>query len=80
MHLDNKHLNKAARICGAPADKKAGVYLYVHKGYIVEKGIPILKLYSDSRQRLNEAISYLHESNFLEIKNPKKKTKKSYNN
>jgi AMP phosphorylase len=70
VHLDNRYLNKAARIAGAPADKRAGIYLYVHKGYNVEKGIPILRVHSDSRQRLKEAMRFLHENPFLEIVKP----------
>ncbi len=68
-HLDNRYLNKAARIAGAPADKRAGVYLYVHKGYVIEKGIPILRVHSNSRQRLKEAIKFLHDMPFLELTN-----------
>ncbi len=54
-HISNKGINKIARIAGSPYDKKAGLYLYVHKGHKVKKGDKLFKIYSDSRERLKQA-------------------------
>jgi AMP phosphorylase len=55
IHIDNKMINRIARIAGAPNDKEAGVYLYVHKKDIVKKGDKLFTLYSDNKERLNYA-------------------------
>lgn len=54
-HLDNKAINRVARIAGAPHDKKAGVYLHVHKNYKIKKNQELITIYADSKQRLNYA-------------------------
>jgi putative thymidine phosphorylase len=55
VHVDNGHINKVARIAGAPVDKKAGLYLFVHKGTKVKKGERLLTIYADSKERLSFA-------------------------
>ena len=55
IHVDNKVINRLARIAGAPHDKGAGVYLYVHKNDLVKKGEKLFTLYSDNKERLNYA-------------------------
>ena len=54
-HIDNKRINKIARLAGAPMDPKSGLYLHKHKGEGVKKGDTLFKIYSDSRERLRFA-------------------------
>lgn len=56
-HVDNMAITMIARAAGAPEDKGAGVYLHVKTGYRVNKGDPILTIYSNSESRLNEAVA-----------------------
>ena len=51
-HVDNKIINKLARLAGAPHDKEAGIYLFVHKGCKVKKGDKLFRIYSDNKERL----------------------------
>ncbi len=56
--IDNKKINHLARIAGCPADKSAGLYLYAHIGDKLKKGSKLLTIYSESKPRLEEAISF----------------------
>ncbi|MEM3926313.1 MAG: AMP phosphorylase [Desulfurococcaceae archaeon] len=58
-HIDNAVISTIAKACGAPYDKGAGIQLHVKVGYRVNKGDPILTLYSNSESRLENAISLL---------------------
>jgi AMP phosphorylase len=58
--IDNKETNTIARILGCPVDIASGIYLYKHKNQRVREGEVILSLFSESKQKLNEAIEYLH--------------------
>ena len=60
-HIDNTAINLIAHACGAPYDKGAGVELHVKVGYRVNKGDPLLTLYSSSESRLEDAIALLRE-------------------
>lgn len=60
-HIDNAAVTIIARACGAPYDKGAGVEFHAKVGYRVNKGDPLLTLYSNSESRLDEAISLLRE-------------------
>ena len=55
LHVDNKGINKVARIAGAPQDHKAGVYLHVHKYDKINKGQELITIYADSKERLKYA-------------------------
>ncbi len=57
-HMDNKKINLLARILGCPADKKAGIYLYKNKDEEIKKREKILTLYSQSEEKLKQAIKY----------------------
>ncbi|HJX49984.1 MAG TPA: thymidine phosphorylase [Candidatus Nanoarchaeia archaeon] len=61
--IDNKKINSLARVAGSPGDKRAGLYLHVHKNFKVSKGDKLITLYAESNSRLYEAIKY-----FLKIK------------
>lgn len=67
-HISNESINKLANIAGAPIDKQAGLRLYIHKGYKIKKGEPILTLYSDSKDRLKFALDYYKRMDGIEIK------------
>ncbi|MEM4268029.1 MAG: AMP phosphorylase [Candidatus Woesearchaeota archaeon] len=68
LHVDNSGINKVARIAGAPVDPKAGLYLYVHKGYNVKKGEKLLTIYADSKERLEFAKNAFKTLEPIEIK------------
>ena len=74
-HIDNKTINRMARIAGAPYDKEAGIYFYAHKNDIVKRGDKLFTLYSDNKSRLNYA-KKINWKQGLEIKPNGKKKKK----
>ncbi len=58
IRIDNKLITALARICGCPADKSAGLYLYSHVGEELKKGDKLITIYTESKNRLNEAVSF----------------------
>ena len=54
--IDNKEINHLGRILGCPEDKGAGVYLHKNKSKMVNKGEKLITLYSESTDKLKEAI------------------------
>ena len=56
-HIDNATITAIARAAGAPYDKGAGVYLHAKIGYRVNRGDPLLTIYSSSSVRLQEALN-----------------------
>ncbi len=56
-HIDNAAITAIARAAGAPFDKGAGIYLHAKVGYRVNKGDPLLTIYSSSAIRLQEALN-----------------------
>jgi len=56
--IHNKKINSMARIAGCPADKYAGLYLYIYLGDKLKKGDKIVTVYAESKSRLKEAINY----------------------
>ena len=59
--IDNKRVNRIARLAGAPHDPKAGLYLYRHKLDRVRKGQPLFRIYADSKERLVFANTFARE-------------------
>jgi putative thymidine phosphorylase len=59
-HISNKKINLLCRVLGAPETKTAGVYSYRGLG-IVSKGEKIITLYSESEDKLKDALRYFHE-------------------
>jgi AMP phosphorylase len=53
--LDSKNITIIAKILGAPAQKKSGIYLMKKHGEEIQKGDVLFKLYSESKQSLEEA-------------------------
>ncbi len=54
-YINNKEINRIAKLAGAPQDKQAGLYLHVHKGDMVKKGDPLFTIYSNSDERMRFA-------------------------
>jgi AMP phosphorylase len=59
-HIDNKKVNYISRVLGCPIDKGSGIYLHKHKFDPVTKGETIITLYSESQNKLKEAILYIN--------------------
>ncbi len=59
-HISNKKINLLCRVLGAPETKTAGVYLYHGLG-AVSKGEKIITLYSESEDKLKDALRYFNE-------------------
>jgi AMP phosphorylase len=55
-HIDNKGINKIARVAGAPKDKGAGVHLHRVKGDRVKEGDVLFDIYAESEAKLEYAI------------------------
>lgn len=60
-HIDNTAITLIARACGAPFDKGAGVKLHAKVGYRVNRGDPLITLYSSSASRLETAVKLLRD-------------------
>ena len=56
--IQNKKIAALARRAGAPADKTAGIYLYKHLSNILKKGEKILTIYSETKDKLKEAVDF----------------------
>lgn len=60
-HIDNTAINVIARALGAPLDKGAGIEFHAKVGYRVSRGDPLVTLYSNSENRLEEALVLMNE-------------------
>ncbi len=56
--ITNKNINNLAILAGSPMDNESGIYLYAHIGDKVKKNQPLLTIYSNSKQRLKDAVSF----------------------
>ncbi|MEK6906769.1 MAG: thymidine phosphorylase, partial [Nanoarchaeota archaeon] len=54
----NHNVNLLARAAGCPADKFAGIRIYISDNEIIKKGQKLLTIYSESKPRLKEAIKF----------------------
>ncbi|MEA3379152.1 MAG: thymidine phosphorylase [Nanoarchaeota archaeon] len=52
----NKGISKVARLAGAPQDKTAGLYLWVHKNAKVKKGDVLFTIHSESKAKLENTL------------------------
>ena len=68
VHIDNKRINKIAKLAGAPHDPKAGLYLHVHKNDHVKTNARLVTIYADSRERLRHASDFAKEFHPMDIK------------
>lgn len=67
IELNNKKINDLARVLGTPQTKSAGVYL--HKGLEkVKKGEKILTIYSESKDKLIDAMKFINNFKPFTIK------------
>jgi len=65
--IENKILNKIGRILGSPADKGAGMYIYVHKSDKVSKGDKLITFYSESEKKIKEAIAFYNQNKLIKL-------------
>ncbi|OGJ19016.1 hypothetical protein A3K73_07760 [Candidatus Pacearchaeota archaeon RBG_13_36_9] len=66
--IDNRKINLIARILGSPADKGAGIYLRKHCQEKIRKNEQLLTLYSESDEKLAEAIKFYKKIHPIELK------------
>jgi thymidine phosphorylase len=59
MKFDNAVLAYAARIAGAPSNKKAGILINKKLGENVAEGDTLLTIYSDIPAKAKEAMNYI---------------------
>lgn len=57
-YIDNSKINALGRITGAPVDHSAGLYLHQHMGSKITKGQILLTVFSESKERLDQAIEF----------------------
>ena len=57
--VDNRRLSRAARLCGAPEVKAAGIELHVKLEQLVEAGQPLFTLHADAPGELEYAYHYI---------------------
>ena len=65
--INNKIINTVARTAGCPQDKAAGIYLHKHVGNKVAKNEIIATIYSESRQKLDEAFEMISKEPAIEL-------------
>jgi len=53
--ISNRKIASIAFSAGCPADRAAGLYLYVHNGFKVKKGDPLLTVHAETEQKLKFA-------------------------
>ncbi len=66
--IKNKIISHIARLAGCPSEKSAGLYIYKHKAEKVKNKEILLTIYSNSKQKLNQAVSFCHKNPPIEIK------------
>ena len=70
IHIDIHGIAEIARRAGAPADKGAGVYMFVKKGDYVKKDQPLFRIYAEKLKKLRDALAYA-QNNPISIGNDK---------
>ena len=55
--INNKAIAAIARAAGCPSDKSAGIYLQVHNNFKVRKGQLLMKIYAETEEKLDFAVS-----------------------
>ncbi len=65
--IDNPSINYLARIVGCPNDKSAGIYLHKHVNEKVKIGDKIMTLYSESKEKLSQAIKLFKKQKSINI-------------
>jgi AMP phosphorylase len=67
FEIRNGKINSLCRVLGAPETVSAGAYLHKHIGKI-KKGDPLITLYSESRKKLRDAVTFMKKSEPIKIK------------
>jgi AMP phosphorylase len=67
LEINNKIINQTARISGAPSDRKTGIYLFKHIGDKVDKNEKILRIYAQSKDKLNEGIRFFKKEKAVKV-------------
>lgn len=65
--IDNKIINIIGRKLGCPADKRAGLYVHKHLTHKVKRGDELLTFYSESKEKLNDALSFFNSTRPIKI-------------
>jgi len=63
--INNRLTNYLGRILGCPLDKAAGIYIHHHKGEKIKKGETLLTLYSETKNKLREAINFFKKTKII---------------
>ncbi len=66
--INNRKINLIARILGSPTDKGAGIYLHKHCKEKVNKREILLTFYSESEEKLADAIKFYKKIHPVKIK------------
>ncbi len=56
--IDNKDINRLARLAGSPADKASGLYIIKHRGDKVLKGENIMEIHAESSHKVSQALAF----------------------
>lgn len=56
--VENAYINRIAKIAGCPAAKQAGIVIEKKIGAQVKEGDLLFRIYSDSQEKLDEALNY----------------------
>lgn len=65
--MNTSLLSNAARLAGAPHDRKAGIMLHVEKGDKIAKGGKVLTIYAESKRKLDAARELLDRVSPVEL-------------
>ena len=68
LEIGNKKINFLARVLGCPVDKGAGIYLYKNKNDKIKKREKIMTFYSDSEEKLEEALKFYRKIQVIKIR------------
>jgi putative thymidine phosphorylase len=67
IEIHNSKINSICRVLGTPETASAGIYLHRHLGS-VERGQKLMTIYSESEQRLDDALKFIKEFQPIKIK------------
>ncbi len=70
LEIDNKKINSICHVLGTPETKSAGVYLHRNssQNQDLRKGDKIITLYSESKDKLEDALKFYEEFNPIKLK------------
>jgi AMP phosphorylase len=68
IEIDNKKINFLARLLGCPTDKSSGIYLHKHVNNKIKSKEIILTFYSESDDKLKEALKFYKKIKPIKIK------------